>query len=497
MSFKTTISFILAIAGLQTACLTEKVIQERVVNKYGIPVNMGDPVNAPSPLRDAARAIVRISSEAGSTGTGFFIEQGQYFMTNEHVLGSSNCLTDGCYATLDFNYEKNGWHRRQEYFFLPRFADRNMDTAIYEVYDKRDGKRYISDYSIKVNPMSATELVGQKVHVIGHPLGHLKKWVSGEVLTTHNAGVDWFSASNLVFGGNSGSPVLNENGEWVGQVHRASIGKEEASPSGINSLVIGTASRSLLTAIEQVLFNRIDKLEPHEFYSSLERDKLSLVHIRVGKLDQYALKIEADAFQKLQVCIELVQAANHPLGVIGDRNLEESQSALNQCLEAFQYVGCEKGQLAVCPQNNTAYSLRWRTALALMKDNDYFLKQQLLSYLRLKAKLFGKAGIEENQELLEELQWEQSVFPMLSPTIATFYIQYGLSSFRAIDLYQYIHNYKSIPNYQYYVEEIVVASSFFSGVQLSDLIQKLLVDPNVSISDKLYLERILFEYRNI
>lgn len=70
------------------------------VPEYTALKNMSE---APPKIREASEAVVKIAA-----GTGFFISTEGLLMTNNHVLGATNCALQGCHVDLHFDLP-NRW----------------------------------------------------------------------------------------------------------------------------------------------------------------------------------------------------------------------------------------------------------------------------------------------------------------------------------------------------------------------------------------------------
>lgn len=137
------------------------------------------------------------------SGSGFFIGP-QYVVTNYHVI--EDAMNEGTFAAVSWN---------KKYFFKITVAvyDKDLDIAILGI-NITDHKNYL-----KRGDSGKVE-VGEKVYVIGAPLG-LEKSLSEGIISGIRKKDDWkkyFQISNPVSPGSSGSPVVNNKGEYIGIV---------------------------------------------------------------------------------------------------------------------------------------------------------------------------------------------------------------------------------------------------------------------------------------
>jgi hypothetical protein len=180
---------------------------------------MRDIGEAPAALRQAAKAVVRISAPGGS-GTGFFARSAQFggrtlLVTNFHVVGGENCPLAGCRVELARGLEKGSRPTDDTVVLKPVGASGNFDVALYEVYDsfaeaKAGKSTYVAPAFLEVDPKRAP---GEDVYVVGHPYSGLKKISEGKVFETK---ATQSYASAMALPGNSGSPVLDAQGRLVG-----------------------------------------------------------------------------------------------------------------------------------------------------------------------------------------------------------------------------------------------------------------------------------------
>ncbi len=171
----------------------------------------------PGALRkeSTVRELVAILGEAvvqvrtpGGLGSGFFINEEGYLITNFHVIESETQIS------IEVYHSQNGQLDRRTYkqvriIALNKFAD----LALLKVEDKEAPK-----FSWVLLGSSDALSVGDRVFAIGSPLG-LERTVTEGMLSTKTrqlAGELYMQTTTQINPGNSGGPLFNLRGEVVG-----------------------------------------------------------------------------------------------------------------------------------------------------------------------------------------------------------------------------------------------------------------------------------------
>lgn len=154
-----------------------------------------------------SEAVVKITSPGG-TGSGFFINEDGFLITNYHVIEKETRIE----VTM-FRKAKNGFETKK--FKKVRIEAINpfVDLALLKVEDTDDTKLpfvYLGDVS--------SIQTGEEVFAIGNPMG-LERTVTNGVISTKNRafeGLLYLQTNADINPGNSGGPLFNLAGEVIG-----------------------------------------------------------------------------------------------------------------------------------------------------------------------------------------------------------------------------------------------------------------------------------------
>ena len=181
------------------------------------------PSEIPNTLEDTTKCVVGISkiknkgdsildmhaTENLSLGTGIIISDTGYIVTNWHLAGNKY---SSCYVTLESGEVYSG---------NTVWADSNLDLAIVKI--NASGLNYL-----KLGDSENVKL-GEKVYAIGNPIGiELQRTVTSGIISGLNRTIklEEDGTSSYMEGliqtdasinqGNSGGPLINEQGEVIG-----------------------------------------------------------------------------------------------------------------------------------------------------------------------------------------------------------------------------------------------------------------------------------------
>ena len=154
-----------------------------------------------------SEAVVKVSSPAGM-GSGFFLNEDGYLITNYHVIEKETRIE----VTM-FEKTKDGFEKKKFKKVKIEAINPFVDLAMLKVEDLGDTEvKYV--YLGDIDNIE----VGEKVFAIGNPLG-LERTVTDGVISTKNRafkGLVYIQTNADINPGNSGGPLFNLAGEVVG-----------------------------------------------------------------------------------------------------------------------------------------------------------------------------------------------------------------------------------------------------------------------------------------
>ena len=154
-----------------------------------------------------SEAVVMVSSPAGM-GSGFFINEDGYLITNYHVIDRETKIEVTIFTRVRDGFEKKKLKKVKIEAINPF-----VDLALLKVED-------LGDTKVKFACLGDIDKieVGEKVFAIGNPLG-LERTVTDGVISTKNRafeGLVYIQTNADINPGNSGGPLFNLAGEVVG-----------------------------------------------------------------------------------------------------------------------------------------------------------------------------------------------------------------------------------------------------------------------------------------
>lgn len=507
-----------------TACDKETEIQEVPYNDISFYKDVNQTSFASS---QTARAVVKISIGYAS-GTGFFVSPQGHLVTNNHVVGSDNCLREGCHFEIHQYFQKGMVGSTQKVYAKPIHVDSLDDIALYQLYpvsetsngnlSKSSSPLSTHEY-LPLNPNSQNLTIGQTLHTIGHPIGGLKKVT--ELVVLDNFGQN-FRMGGALIGGQSGSPVVNASGEVVGVVKTSEVQFTKFSRKGLNNSGDVVAIDELVKALNQFDFANVGSFSTAQgnisSLKSIENEEmagkwyLNISYFESAQAIPQALREKEpasfiDVLQKR--CEHGIDAIADGLLNEGDKDLEENGSA-SDCISLVKFVACsdiereektfaQVQSLASCPSEEKRSELA--DLYIKVFENHYSATGAFnTTWLSLSSEISKDPMASYDRLLNTELDRYN---PMLSPSLALTILSSRINEgyqmeYQGTNIRNYFLNFQRKPNYQYdvipYLKGLILvqAREKYTDHGLDRTVQSLLVDPNISLDDKFRVEVIAY-----
>jgi serine protease Do len=154
-----------------------------------------------------SEAVVKVTSPAG-LGSGFFINENGYLVTNYHVIEDETRI-----EVTVFRKARNGFEKKTYKKVKIEAINPFVDLALLKVEDLGETKTKFA-YLGDIERLQ----VGEAVFAIGNPLG-LERTVTNGVISTKSRafeGLLYIQTNADINPGNSGGPLFNMAGEVIG-----------------------------------------------------------------------------------------------------------------------------------------------------------------------------------------------------------------------------------------------------------------------------------------
>ncbi|HJX62573.1 MAG TPA: serine protease [Polyangia bacterium] len=447
---------------------------------------------ASSEIQTAARAVVRVRT-AGEYGSGFFISATGLLLTNNHVLGSPVCAAEGCYVELTQMHER-GQPRQQPttVFAIPTTVNAGLDVAVVQFYDQPNGNQLDTPDYLSFDSHDPASLLNQHITIVGHPEGNLKKWTDGQVTDAYG---QWITTTAYTLPGESGSPILNDQGQVVGLLHRGPSSEDLFSRTGVDMYSTGTASAPIVAALTAVpsppLVSTVAATTADEF---LAHDRVFL-NARTRAVNIGG--VSTDAISILGV------ACDKGLAQTDFMSTDDLAGALTPCYHAQTWIDCRSdaapvpyGVLCPVPTELAAWSNRYQQAnqlgLGMNGQPDYYSMTFGIARLQSLQAVGVSAGAQSLQQILD------TVSPFLDFRVAYYLAAFSIASYGGTQIADYINNYRQVPHYELQATSIAYAASWLAGYgiitkpQLQGFLQNLFADPSINTNARLAIEDYLY-----
>ncbi len=455
-----------------------------------------DVADAPEPLRKAADAVVLIETDDHS-GTGMFIAGDGRLLTNNHVLGAGTCAREGCFVTLTLHHERRPGVAEEAItaFARPLLINPELDLALVQIFHVKDGAPttpIVPDSSVTFTPRSAESLVGTRIHVIGHPDGRLKKWSTGDVVGVSGR---WLSTTAFVLPGSSGSPMVDDDGNVVGIVHRVSQGGDLLTPDGVNDESIGSASRDILAALEATdeaadglgLLRTVDGAATRA--DVVRENAVWLAAHRTAAM------VDGVGTSVLGVLAEACDAA---LSTPRFPSVDAFDEAMQPCFAARLWIGCYDAETTgkVCPDGDAADA--WRTRFRQAGDAIGVYNTSWMLAFRTRA----VPSLEQNEESARAAA-QRELWDLLATralpldlTLAAALAYTGTTMYGRVQVASYLRDYTKVPHYELDAYSLMTGllwmnfHGYIDGPVVLTAVRSLLDDARLDLGAHLYVEEI-------
>jgi serine protease Do len=190
-----------------SVAVTPAVVPTAVGQFYAATTKTSAPRDVSSLVKQIGEAVVQVKTPGG-LGSGFFLNEDGYLITNFHVIEGETEIS------VEVYHQKNGQLDRETYKEVKIIAiNKFQDLALLHIEDKNAPKFK----SVTLGASDALN-VGDGVFAIGSPLG-LERTVTQGILSTKTRQMEgnlYLQTSAQINPGNSGGPLFNLAGEVVG-----------------------------------------------------------------------------------------------------------------------------------------------------------------------------------------------------------------------------------------------------------------------------------------
>jgi V8-like Glu-specific endopeptidase len=448
---------------------------------------------APAPIQTAARAVVRIGT-TGEFGTGSFISPTGVLLTNNHILGVSICPREGCYAQLTFMHQHGSPPQDpQTVFVVPLAIDVGLDIAEMQVYVAPGAAQLATPDYLTLDAHDATSLQGTHIHVVGHPEGKLKKWSEGQVVDVDGS---WIYSDAFSLPGNSGSPLLDDQGHMVGILHRGSTSQDMETSDGVDEFLIGSASAPIVAALAAPLPASLVSVAAPATDDDVLANELVYLNARTTSVPS---AIDGDPART--VLSILGTACDAGLARQDYASPEDMAGALTPCTQAEAWIDCRADSTStafkVCPPDTDAWSTRYTGVSAHWRALNGELSLDELSfapaYLAPSLAAARMIGSDTLQAALA------SANPILDFSLSNYLAAFDITSYQSKDLPTFILDYKSFPDYALAGTSIVNTALWLntdgamSGTDTIAFLRALGANDGIELGTKLAVEDVLYE----
>jgi len=453
--------------------------------------HLNDITTATPEIQTAARAVVRVRT-AGEYGSGFFISATGLLLTNNHVLGDPVCAVEGCYVELTQMHQRGEPQQQPSTAFgVPITVNAGLDMAAVQFYDPNGNQLDTPDY-LSFDGQDGASLLNQHITIVGHPEGTLKKWTDGTVV---DANGQWITTTAYTLPGDSGSPILNDQGKVVGLLHRGPTSEDLFSQTGVNMYSVGTASAPIGTVLAAPPSAPVVSTTAPTTKDEFLANDFVYLNARVATVTVDGMSIGA-----IPILGEACDAALVRTDFTSPGDLS---TALMPCYQAETWIDCRSptnlapyGTVCPGPTDHASWVSRFQAVnqlwLGMNGQPDYSIVSFGIAELQPSWDAGVSAGAQSLQQVLD------ATSPVLDFELAEYLAAFAIESYDGTQIATYVSNYKQVPHYELQATYIAYAAGgrYNNGnmtkAELQSFLQQLLADPNISVGARLAIEDYLY-----
>jgi serine protease Do len=228
---------------------------------YHVGTKSGPERNVRDLVNKLGEAVVQVRTPGG-LGSGFFINEDGFLMTNFHVIEGETQIS------VEVYHQRNGQLERRTYKQVRIVAmNKFADLALLKIEDQDAPKfKYV-----QIGSADALA-VGERVFAIGSPLG-LERTVTEGILSTKTrqlGGDLYLQTTAQINPGNSGGPLFNLNGEVVGVTNM-----KITSGEGLGFAIPAEMVRQFLDHRDAFAYSNDNPSNPYRYLEPPGRMKLN------------------------------------------------------------------------------------------------------------------------------------------------------------------------------------------------------------------------------
>ncbi len=465
---------------------------DETINASGAKLpNFNDITAAPAKIQTAARAVVRLRVSQGA-GTGSFISPSGLILTNNHVLGNEVCPIEGCYVEVTSMHQKGTTPSDPVVrFAIPQAVDVGLDMAIAQLYTSKGGSQLSTPDYLQFNPQESDQLIGKHVTVVGHPEAYLKKWTDGTVVDSSGK---WFLATAYILPGNSGSPLLDDEGQIVGLIHRGPTDQDLFTDVGANEYSVGTASAPLTASMNDPLPDTMLSVNAATTADAFVANNfiylnagLSTIPVSGGSSSAYTL---------------LGSACDAALANVDPKSPDDLANTLFPCISGQAWIECRSDAGAApdgssCPPSAQPWVARYQSLNQAWESLYGAVEYSTVSFAIASLQPTQAAGVTAGAQSLQQALGASN--PPLDFELAYYLAAFNINTYAGKSVADYITNYSSVLHYELSGVEIAAAATWLVGnglLSMNELIsleKKLLNDPKADVGTQLAIEDLLYD----